>query len=311
MAFKNQSAPDKFFYYLTQFSAVLVITIFAGILACLIYGSIPAIKAFGLHFLFDNSWNPVLVKFGASNAIAGTLISSAIALVLAVPVSFGVTVFILKIAPRRSRKYLRIAIDLLAGIPSIIYGIWGLFVLAPLIAQYIQPIFLFLFGNIPWLASYFSGPAIGMGLFTAGVVLGIMIIPFIASIMYEVFELVPNMLQESSYALGATTWETIWKVIVPYGRIGFIGGIMLGLGRALGETMAVAFVIGNAHTITVTLFSPANSMTSSLANEFTEATGPIYTSALVELALFLFLLTSTIIFLSRLLLRFLPKMHAN
>jgi phosphate transport system permease protein len=232
-----------------------------------------------------------------------------IALVIAIPVSFGITIFILKIAPVSMRKSLRIAIDLLAGIPSIIYGMWGLYACAPFIGTYVQPIMKSYFVNLPWFGHLFCDNFMGIGLFTAGVVLGIMIIPFITSIMQDVFEMVPNILLESVLSLGATTWEAIWYVIIPYGRIGFIGGIMLGLGRALGETMAVSFVIGNAHTMTTTLFGPANSITSSIANEFTEATEVLYSSALIELGLFLFVLTGVVVFLSNVLLKYIKREH--
>ena len=260
-------------------------------------------QAYGWDFFAHDEWNPVLLHFGALGAIKGTLITSLIALAIAVPVSFGITIFILNIAPVSMRKTLRITIDLLAGIPSIIYGMWGLSACAPLIGHYIQPFMKHYFGNLPWMGHLFCDNAMGIGLFTAGVVLGIMIIPFITSMMQDVFEMVPHILIESVLSLGATTWEAIWYVIVPYGRIGFIGGIMLGLGRALGETMAVSFVIGNAHTLTSTLFGPASSITSSIANEFTEATETLYSSALLELGLFLFILTGLVVLLSNLLLK--------
>lgn len=303
--FDNQSKDiaGRVLYYLAVSSAMSVILIFLGIFYCLVEGSIPALKEFGLRFIYDTQWNPVLSQFSALGSIKGTLITSLIALTIAIPISFGITVFILKIAPKGMRKWLRVGVDLLAGIPSIIYGMWGLFSFAPFVGTYIQPGFTRLFHSVPFISSLFEGPQIGIGLFTAGLVLGIMVIPFIASIMHDVFELVPPILEESSYALGATTWETIWNVTLPYGKVGFIGGIMLGLGRALGETMAVAFVIGNAHTITTALFAPANSITSTLANEFTEASSEIYTSALIELGLLLFLVTTIVVSLSALLLQ--------
>ena len=304
---RNSSFINSSVFYLSLSCAISILLIFIGIFYYLIKGSIPAIHAFGFHFFYDDNWDPVLQNFGAASAITGTLITSFIALLIAVPISFGITVFAVKIVPNGLRKYLRVLIDVLAGIPSIIYGMWGLFALAPILSNYVQPWLINKAQNIPYLSGLFSGPEIGIGLFTAGLVLGVMIIPFIASIMYDVFELIPDILQESSYALGATTWETIWYVMVPYARIGFIGGIMLGLGRALGETMAVAFVIGNAHTMTSALFMPSSSVSSTLANEFTEANSELFLSALTELGLCLFLVTSVVILLSRILLRFIQK----
>lgn len=299
---KNQRLINQVFYWLTFLCALTVSLIFAGILLCLIQGSIPAIKAFGWHFVITSTWDPVLHQFGAASAILGTLITSCIALFIAVPISFGINIFLLKIAPYWMRKMLRVTLDLLAGIPSIIYGMWGLFSVSPIIGKYVHPFLINKLGSFPFIGNLFRGPQIGIGLFTAGLILGIMVIPFISSTMHDVFDLTPQILQESAYALGATAWETIWKIIVPFGRLGIIGSIMLGLGRALGETMAVAFVIGNAHTLTTALFMPANSITSTLANEFTEATGKIYSSALIELGLYLFLITTTVILLSRILL---------
>ncbi|KTD38308.1 Phosphate transport system permease protein PstC [Legionella moravica] len=308
---RNSAFINSSVFYLSLSCAISIVLIFAGIFYFLIKGSLPAIHAFGIQFLFNDNWDPVLQKFGAASAIAGTLITSFIALLIAVPISFGITVFTLKIAPFALRKYLRVAIDVLAGIPSIIYGMWGLFALAPILSTYVQPWLNHNTQAIPYIGGMFTGPQIGIGLFTAGLVLGIMIIPFIASIMYDVFELIPDILQESAYALGATTWETIWYVMVPYARSGFIGGIMLGLGRALGETMAVAFVIGNAHTLTTSLFMPSSSVTSVLANEFTEATSELFLAALTELGLCLFILTSVVILLSRILLSFIQKQLNN
>ena len=294
---------NKVFYYLAASSAISIIFIFLGIFYYLVKGSIPAFHAFGFHFLTDTQWDPVLSQFSAFSSIKGTLITSAIALLIAVPVSFGLTVFNLKIAPYWMRGTLRIGIDLLAGIPSIIFGMWGLFVLAPFVGRTIQPTLAHLTNGIPYLSNLFEGPEIGIGLFTGGLVLSLMVIPYIASIMHDVFKLVPPILEESAYALGATTWETIWNIIIPYGRIGFIGGIMLGLGRALGETIAVSFVIGNSHTLTSSLFTPTNSITSTLANEFTEASNALYSSALIELGLYLFIITAIVVFLSAWLLR--------
>lgn len=300
---RTSSFIDSSVFYLSMSCALSVLLIFAGIFYFLFVGSIPAFHAFGFQFLFNASWDPVREIFGGAGAIQGTLVTSFIALLIGVPISFGITIFTLKIAHFRIRKFLRVAVDVLAGIPSIIYGMWGLFALAPFIGTYVQP----LLKNIGILGPLFGGPQIGIGLFTAGIVLGIMIIPFISSIMHDVFETIPDILQESAFALGATTWETIRYVMLPYAGKGFIGGIMLGLGRALGETMAVTFVIGNAHTITTTLFMPSSSVTSTLANEFSEASSPIFLAALAELGLCLFVVTSIVIFLSRMLLRFIHK----
>jgi phosphate transport system permease protein len=301
---------NNFYYYLAIVCTIIVIFIFAGIFVSLVQGGLPAFKKFGFHFLIDPSWDPVHEKFGALTSILGTLISSFIALLIAIPFSFSIAIFIHKLAPQWAHRYIRVAVDLLAGIPSIIYGMWGLFALAPVIGKYVQPWCERVFEHVPFIKLLFGGSELGIGLFTAGVVLATMVIPFIASVMYDVLEAVPAMLQESAYALGATTAEVIWKVMLPYGRLGFLAGIMLGLGRALGETMAVAFVIGNAHTMTTTLFEPANSAASTMANEFTEATGKIYTASLIELALYLFLMTALVIFLSRLLLKLMQDKSA-
>jgi phosphate transport system permease protein len=290
-------------YWVSKLSALFVIIFFLGFFYFFLKTSMPAIQAFGWGFFGSHEWNPVLLHFGALGAIKGTLITSCIALIIAIPVSFGITIFILNVAPRSMRKSLRITIDLLAGIPSIIYGMWGLSACAPLVGAYVQPFMKHYFGYLPWIGHLFCDNSMGIGLFTAGLVLSIMIIPFITSIMQDVFEMVPHILLESVLSLGATTWEAIWYVIIPYGRIGIVGGVMLGLGRALGETMAVSFVIGNAHTLTSTLFSPASSITSSIANEFPEATELLYSSALIELGLFLFTLTGVVVLLSNLLLK--------
>ncbi|NBW57353.1 phosphate ABC transporter permease subunit PstC [bacterium] len=279
-------------------AAWFIVAIFIGMFFQLVKGSIPAFHAFGFSFLFSSEWNPVTQQFGALTSIIGTLSTSFIALLIATPFSFGIVIFILKMLPLRVQTFLRTAIDLLAGIPSIIYGMWGLFGLAPFIGNHFQPWLMHIFSNNPYALEFIDGVPFGIGIFTAGIVMGLMVIPFIASVIYDVFEIVPPLLEESSYALGATTWETLWYVVFPYCRLGFIGGIMLGLGRALGETMAVSFVIGNAHTITTSLFSPSNSITSSLANEFNETTYQLYSSVLIEMALCLFIITSLVVFLS-------------
>jgi phosphate transport system permease protein len=308
---KKYRVMNGLIYFVSKMSVIFVICIFFGMFYFLIKNSLPSIHTFGFKFLFNNDWNPVLQSFGAIGAIKGTLITSFIALSLAVPVSFGITVFILKIAPTSIQKTLRISIDLLAGVPSIIYGMWGLYAFSPLVGHYIQPWLMRNFGDFPWIGHWFLGEPYGIGLFNAGIILGIMIIPFITSIMHDVFELVPDILLESVLSIGSTTWESIWHIILPYGRIGFVGGVMLGLGRALGETMAVSFVIGNAHTMTTVLFAPANSMTSSIANEFTEATHQLYNSALVELGLILFIITGVVVFLSNMLLKITKNQHGS
>lgn len=301
----NYQSYRDILYHISYGFSVLFVLVFVGIFINLLEGSIPSFEKFGWSFLSISNWNPVTSEFGALGCIVGTLVSSFIALLIGVPLSFGVVIYIKKIAPFRFQKFLRMLIDLLAGIPSIIFGMWGLFALAPVIGQKIQP----------WLSEHFTlfplfdGAPFGIGLFTAGVVLAIMIIPYIASIVYEVFELVPPMLEESAYALGSTTWETIINIIIPYGKKSIIGGIMLGLGRAMGETMAISFVIGNAHTLTTSLFSPSNSITSTLANEFNEAHGELYKSSLIELGLFLFLMTTFVVFISQMLIKI--SIHYN
>lgn len=294
---------DILFKYTTILCASITLIIFISIIFYLIKGSLPALHAFGFAFLITSYWNPVTQEFGALVPIIGTLVTSFIALIIGIPISFGIAVFLTEISPLWLQNPLRIAIELLAGIPSIIYGMWGLFIFAPQFAEHVQPWLIQYLGNIPLIGVLFQGAPIGIGLLTAGIILGIMVIPFMASVMRDVFELVPDMVKESAYALGATKWEVIWRVILPYTRVGVIGGIMLGLGRALGETMAVAFLIGNAHVLTVSLMMPGNSITSVLANEFTEAVGTIYSSALITLGLILFVITFVVLICSKLLLR--------
>lgn len=304
---RKQSWIDFLFQYATGLCAFTILVIFISIILYLIKGSLPTLRTFGLHFLVSSHWNPVTQQFGALVPIVGTLITSLIALVIGIPISFGIAIFLTEIAPRWLQEPLRIAVELLAGIPSIIYGMWGLFVFAPSFADHVQPWLIEKLGNIPVIGMLFQGAPMGIGLLTAGIILGIMVIPFMASVMRDVFELVPDMLKESAYALGSTTWEVIWQVILPYTRVGVIGGIMLGLGRALGETMAVAFVIGNAHVLSASLLMPGNSITSVLANEFTEAIGTLYSSALIELGLILFVITFIVLLFSKLLLRHLSN----
>ncbi|TFL14018.1 phosphate ABC transporter permease subunit PstC [Pusillimonas caeni] len=304
---KNQNAlMDVIFKNMTRTFAFLVFILLAAIMISLIYGSRESISEFGISFLWTNDWNPVTHNYGALVPIVGTVLSSFIALFIAVPVSFGIAMFLTELSPIWLRRPLGTAIEMLAAIPSIIYGMWGLFVFVPIFQQYIQPYLIQAFSGIPVLSQVFSGPPFGIGVFTAGLILSIMVIPFITAVMRDVFELVPPMLKESAYGLGGTTWEVIWKVVLPYTKHGVIGGIMLGLGRALGETMAVTFVIGNAFNLPTSIFSPSNSIASALANEFNEA-GGMQKSALLELGLILFLITTVVLAFSKVLLQRLAK----
>ncbi|ATQ70423.1 phosphate ABC transporter permease subunit PstC [Methylosinus trichosporium OB3b] len=282
---------DFFFHNLTRSAAILVLLILGGVIFSLIYGSLPAIRAFGLGFLTTESWNPVTEKFGAVAPIYGTLVTSTIAMIIAVPLGLGIAIFLTELCPHALRRPIGVAIELLAGIPSIIYGIWGLFVLAPFLQQHVQPALISLTGDIPVLSSLFAGPPYGIGMLTAGFILAIMVLPFITSISRDVFDTVPPVLKEAASGVGCTTWEVMRYVVIPYTRVGVIGGVMLGLGRALGETMAVTFVIGNAHRVSSSLLAPGTTISATIANEFTEAVGDVYTSALIELGLILFVIT--------------------
>jgi phosphate transport system permease protein len=298
---------DRFFELLTKFFALFVFSILAAILVSLFVGSSLTLEKYGAQFIFSSNWDPVQEEFGALVAIYGTLVTSLVAMIIGVPISFGIALFLTELAPSWLKRPLGTAIELLAGIPSIIYGMWGLFVLVPIFQTYVQPVLIKVLGNVPVVGALFQGPPLGIGMFTAGVILSIMVIPFIASVMRDVFELVPPVLKETAYGLGATTWEVMWKVVLPYTKAGVIGGVMLGLGRALGETMAVTFVIGNANRLAVSLMAPGNSIASALANEFTEAVGDLYTSALMELGLILFLITTIVLALAKLLLQRLAR----
>ena len=293
---------DALFRHGTRLAAVAVGSVVLAILVALTVGAWPAIERFGLGFLGSASWNPVTEEFGALVPIYGTLVTSAIALLIAVPVSFGVALFITELAPGWLKRPVGTAIELLAAIPSIIYGMWGLFVFAPLFGEHVQPWLTERLAGLPGVGILFDGPPMGIGVLTAGIILAVMVIPFIASVMRDVFEVVPAQLKESAYGLGATTWEVVWKVVLPYTRVGVIGGIMLGLGRALGETMAVTFVIGNAHELSASLFMPGNTISSILANEFTEAVGEIYLASLIYLGLILFGITFVVLAAAKLLL---------
>ena len=308
---KRQTVFDLLFRNLTRLAAFAVLALLAAIIGSLIVGSLPAIHAFGFGFLTSSAWNPVTDEFGALIPIVGTLVTSGIALLIAIPVSFGIAIFLTELSPRWLRRPLGIAVELLAGIPSIIYGMWGLFIFAPLFADHVEPWLNDHIGPLPILGPFFSGPPMGIGMLTAGIILAIMVIPFIASVMRDVFDVVPTMLKESAYGLGATTWEVMWQVVLPYTKIGVVGGIMLGLGRALGETMAVTFVIGNAHELNKSLLMPGNSISSALANEFTEAVGDLYTSSLIELGLILFFITFVVLSLARFMLYRLAKREGH
>ena len=283
------AAQDRFFAGVTRTCAALVLLTMVGLLLSLLNEAWPAFRQFGVGFFYGVTWSPADDVYGALIAVFGTVVTSAIALVIAVPISFGIAVFLTESCPLRLRRPLGTAIELLAGVPSIIYGIWGLFVLAPLIQRYVQP----------WLSAtglpFFSGPPLGVGIFTAGVVLSLMVVPFIAAVMRDVFDTVPSVLKESAYGIGCTTWEVVRHIVLPYTRVGVIGGVMLGLGRALGETMAVTFVIGNANRIGSSLFAPGNSIASTLANEFAEADPALHIPSLYALGLILFLITFVVL----------------
>jgi phosphate transport system permease protein len=270
-----------------------------SIILSLFKGAWPALSTFGLNFFTTQSWNPVTENFGGLASIYGTLVTSAIAILIGVPISFGIALFITELCPAWLKRPLGTAIELLAGIPSIIYGIWGLFVFAPYFQRHVQPLLIESLGSVPGIGAFFAGPPYGIGILTAGLVLAIMVLPFITSIMRDVFDTVPPMLKESAYGLGATTWEVVWQIVLPYTRVGVTGGIMLGLGRALGETMAVTFVIGNAHRISASIMAPGTTISASIANEFTEAVGGIYTSSLIALGLVLFGITFLVLAIAK------------
>ena len=293
---------DRVFGGLTMAAAIAVLVILAGVLVSLVAGSWLAFSTFGPAFLIDQSWNPVTDKYGAAAAIVGTLTTSIIAMAIAVPVGMGIAIFLTELCPYGLRRPIGIAIELLAGIPSIIYGIWGLFVFAPLVQQYVEPALIGVFGPIPGLNMVFAGPPYGIGTFTTGIILGIMVLPFVSSVSRDVFETVPPVLKEAAYGVGATKWEVVSNVVIPYTRTGVVGGVMLGLGRALGETMAVTFVIGNAHKISASILAPGTTISASIANEFTEAVGDLYTSSLVALGLILFVITFIVLAAARLML---------
>ncbi|MFI0546434.1 MAG: phosphate ABC transporter permease subunit PstC [Brachymonas sp.] len=299
---------DRVFASAAYAAALLTLALLLGILVSLFIGAWPAIKAYGLGFLTSTKWDPVTDEYGGLVMIYGTLMTSAIALLIAVPVSFGIALFLTELAPAWLKRPLGTAIELLAAIPSIVYGMWGLMVFGPILARYVQQPLQGAFAGVPYLGALVSGPPVGIGILAAGIILAIMIIPFIASVMRDVFEVTPALLKESAYGLGATTWEVIWKVVLPYTKTGVLGGVMLGLGRALGETMAVTFVIGNMNQLnSLSMFEAANSITSALANEFAEAGEGLHQASLIYLGLVLFFITFVVLALSKVLLGRLQK----
>ncbi len=293
---------DITFRLLTRGAAITVLIILGGIIVSLVHGSWPALHQYGFSFLVDETWNPVTEKFGAIAPIYGTVVTSLIAMLIAVPVGLFIALFLTELCPMWLRRPIGIAIELLAGIPSIIYGIWGLFVFAPFLQEYVQPFLIVTLGNVPGVGGLFAGPPYGIGVLTAGLILAIMVLPFITSISRDVFEAVPPVLKEAAYGLGCTTWEVARYVVLPFTRVGVIGGVMLGLGRALGETMAVTFVIGNAHRISGSILAPGTTISATIANEFTEAVGDLYTSSLIALGLILFVITFIVLALARIML---------
>ncbi len=299
---------DRLFGWLARAAALLTLALLAGILASLVVGAWPSIERYGLGFLTSSVWDPVENEYGGLVMIYGTLATSFIALLIAVPVSFGIALFLTELSPAWLKRPLGTAIELLAAVPSIVYGMWGLMVFGPILARYVQQPLQSWFEGVPYLGAFVSGPPVGIGLLAAGIILAIMIIPFIAAVMRDVFEVTPALLKESAYGLGSTTWEVMWKVVLPYTKSGVLGGVMLGLGRALGETMAVTFVIGNMNQLnSLSIFEAANSITSALANEFAEAGEGLHQASLIYLGLVLFFITFVVLTLSKLLLGRLQK----
>jgi len=298
---------DLIFRNATRAAAVFVLVLLGGVIVSLVIGSMPALRTFGLGFLTTQSWNPVTEKFGAIAPIYGTVVTSLIAMLIGIPVSIGIAIFLTEVCPYWLRRPIGTAIELLAGIPSIIYGIWGLFVFAPFLQATVQPFLIDLFAGVPILNTFFAGPPYGIGVFTAGLILAIMVLPFITAITRDVFETVPPVVKEAAFGMGCTTWEVVRKIVLPYTRVGVIGGVMLGLGRALGETMAVTFVIGNAHRISASILAPGTTISATIANEFNEAVGEIYTSSLIALGLILFAITFIVLAAARLMLMRLEK----
>ena len=299
---------DRIFGWLARGAAILTLLLLLGIMASLVAGAWPSISQYGLSFLTRSVWDPVQNEYGGLVMIYGTLATSFIALLIAVPVSFGIALFLTELSPAWLKRPLGTAIELLAAVPSIVYGMWGLMVFGPILARFVQQPLQSLFAGIPYLGALVSGPPVGIGILSAGIILAIMIIPFIAAVMRDVFDVTPALLKESAYGLGSTTWEVMWKVVLPYTKTGVLGGVMLGLGRALGETMAVTFVIGNMNQLdSLSVFEAANSITSALANEFAEAGEGLHQASLIYLGLVLFFITFVVLALSKVLLSRLQK----
>tara|TARA_R110000824_G_scaffold390760_6_gene587678 strand:- start:28466 stop:29428 length:963 start_codon:yes stop_codon:yes gene_type:complete len=290
---------DPLFKSLTFFFAILVLSILGAIVVVLVRDSWPALREFGLPFIWTANWNPVTDSYGAFVPLIGTIETALIAMLIGVPFSFGMAFFLTEMCPHWLRQPIAVAIELLAAVPSIIYGIWGLFVLVPVFQHYVEPALIATLGPLPIIGHLFQGPPIGIGVLLAGIILALMILPFVTSVMREVFAAVPAVLRESAYGLGATRWEVVWHVVLPYSRVGVVGAVMLGLGRALGETMAVTFVIGNAHRLSLSLLAPGTTISATLANEFTEADSELYTASLIGLGLVLFVLTFTVLALGK------------
>jgi phosphate transport system permease protein len=290
---------DLVFRHLTRAAAIGVLLLLSGVIISLVNGSLATFQTFGFGFLFSQRWNPVTDNYGALPAIYGTVLTSLIAMLIAVPVGLMIAFFLTELCPQWLRRPIGIAIELLAGIPSIIYGIWGLFMFAPFLQATLQPFLINTLGNLPGIGSLLAGPPYGIGILTAGLILAIMVLPFVTSISRDVFDAVPPVLKEAAYGLGCTTWEVVRYVVLPYTRVGVIGGVMLSLGRALGETMAVTFVIGNAHRISASILAPGTTISATIANEFTEAVGDLYTSALISLGLILFVITFIVLAIAR------------
>jgi phosphate transport system permease protein len=295
---------DAVFAAAARFAGGFVLVLLGAIIVVLFLGGLPAFRQFGAGFLISADWDPVKEVFGAAVPVYGTIITSILALILAVPISFGIAFYLTELAPLWVRRPVGTAVELLAAIPSIIYGMWGFFVIAPLMAEYVQPTVIDSFADIPVLQDFFAGPPFGTGIFTAAMILAIMVVPFIAATMRDVFETVPPVFKESAYGVGCTTWEVMRSIVIPYTRVSVMGGIMLGLGRALGETMAVTFVIGNTNRISTSLFGPGNTIASIVALEFPESQeGTLKLSSLLALGFILFVISFIVLAISRVLLR--------
>ena len=307
----RQRLQDAVFRGATRLFALGVLLLLGGIVLALALSAAPAFQKFGWGFLVSTAWNPVKDDFGALPAIYGTLVTSVIAMLIGVPLALGIAVFLTELCPPALRRPIGTLIELLAAIPSIIYGIWGLFVLAPFLQLHVEPFLIDTFGALPLFGALFDGPPLGVGMLTAGIILGIMVLPFVAAVSRDVFLTVPSMLRESAYGIGATTSEVVRDIVLPYARIGVIGGVMLGLGRALGETMAVTFVIGNAHHIHASLLAPGTTISATLANEFAEALSPLYVSSLFGIGAILFVITFLVLAAAKLMLLRLERQAAK